>query len=105
MQFHLKSFPPSSSESFYFYIELCYGQQNFFKVFLWDFDPTHPYEAFIAQQSLKSTLPFVGLQHMQKCQVGRNILLYHFVPCFDPNEWYMKNGLLSGGYKPTSSQS
>ena len=41
-----------------------------------------------------STLPFAGLQHMQKCQV--NFLSNFKFPCFDQSEWCMKNGLLCG---------
>ncbi len=42
---------------------------------------------FISQTSSKFTLPFAGLQQLQQCQVN-------------PNEWCMKNGLLSVGLNP-----
>jgi hypothetical protein len=51
---------------------------------------------FISQPSSNSTLPFAGLQHMQQCQVNFHLI---FAPGFDPNEWCLKNGLLSGGLK------
>ena len=34
---------------------------------------------------------------MQQCQVNFPL---SFVPGFDPNEWCLKNGLLSGGLNP-----
>jgi hypothetical protein len=53
---------------------------------------------FISQLSSKSTLPFARLQHMQQCQVNfHSIFAQGF---FDPNEWCLKNGLLSGGLNP-----
>ncbi len=57
---------------------------------------------FISQPSSNSTLPFAGLQHMQQCQVNFHLI---FAPGFDPNEWCLKNGLLSGGFEPTTFQS
>ncbi len=50
---------------------------------------------FISQPSSKSTLPFAGLQHMQQL-ISTQFLL----PCIDPNEWCIKNGLRSGGLNP-----
>jgi hypothetical protein len=35
---------------------------------------------------------------MQQCQV--RVFSTIFVPCFDPNEWCLKNGLRSGGFNP-----
>jgi hypothetical protein len=46
---------------------------------------------------LKVYLLFAGLQHMQQCQVNFHLI---FAPGFDPNEWCLKNGLLSGGLSP-----
>jgi hypothetical protein len=41
------------------------------------------YEAgFFYKPSSKSTLPLAGLQHIQQCQVGWNILLSLSAPCF-----------------------
>jgi hypothetical protein len=34
---------------------------------------------------------------MQQCQVNFHLI---FVPEFDANEWYLKNGLLSEGLNP-----
>jgi hypothetical protein len=34
---------------------------------------------------------------MQQCQVNFHLI---FAPGFDPNEWCLKNGLLSGGLNP-----
>jgi hypothetical protein len=34
---------------------------------------------------------------MQQCQL---IFTQFLLPCFDPNEWCMKNGLHSGGLNP-----
>jgi hypothetical protein len=34
---------------------------------------------------------------MQQCQVNFHSI---FAPGFDPNEWCLKNGLLSGGLNP-----
>ncbi len=53
---------------------------------------------FISQPSSKSTLLFVVLQHMQQCQVI--ISTQFLLQAFDPNEWCLKNGLLSGGLNP-----
>jgi hypothetical protein len=101
----LKNFP--SSESLYFvywtmfwsaeFFELYVVWKNFSKFFskffvgLWSWS-----WIFISQPSFKSPLLFERLQHKQKCQVGWIFPLYHFVPCFYPNEWYMKDGLYSG---------
>jgi hypothetical protein len=52
---------------------------------------------FISQPFSKSTLPFAGLQHLQ---YARLISIQFLLPCFDPNEWCMKNGLHSGGLNP-----
>jgi hypothetical protein len=53
---------------------------------------------FISQLSSKSTLPFAGLQHMQQCQV--NLFQFFLLQAFNPNDWCLKNGLLSGGLNP-----
>jgi hypothetical protein len=57
---------------------------------------------FISQLFSNSTFPFVGLQHMQQAKVN---FPQFCVYAFDPNEWYMKNGLkqCSRGFKPKLS--
>ncbi len=68
---------------------------------LWSWSTTHPQSVhsngagFLCQPSSKSTLPVAGLQHMPMCQVIKFLL-----PCFDPNEWYMKNYLCRGNSNP-----
>ena len=37
---------------------------------------------------------------MQQCQVGWKIILNILLQAFDPNEWCLKNSLLSGGLNP-----
>jgi hypothetical protein len=51
----------------------------------------------ISQPSSKSTLPFAGLQHINNARLISNQFL---LQVFDPNEWCLKNGLLSGGLSP-----
>ncbi len=50
---------------------------------------------FISQPSSKSLL-----QDYSKCNNARLISTQFLLPCFDPNEWCMKNGLHSGGLNP-----
>ncbi len=47
--------------------------------------------------SSKSTLPFVGLQHMQQWQVNGCTICIQY---FNPNEWGLKNSLRSVGLNP-----
>jgi len=54
---------------------------------------------FISLPSSKSTLPFAWLQHMQQCN-ARLISTRFLLPCFDPNEWCIKNVLHSVGLNP-----
>ena len=49
-----------------------------------------------ANRSPISTLPFAGLQFIQQCQAK----VSNCYPFFDPNEWYIKNCLLSGSSNP-----
>jgi len=49
---------------------------------------------FISQSSSKSTLPFAGLSI---CNNGRLISKQFLLQVFDPNEWCLKNCLLSEG--------
>ncbi len=53
---------------------------------------------FISQPPSKSTLPFAGLQHMQKCQA--NLYSNFLLPYFNPNEWCRENGLHNCGLNP-----
>jgi hypothetical protein len=52
---------------------------------------------FTIQPSSKSTLPFAGLQHIQQCQVNFHSVI---APGIYPNEWCLKNGLLSEVFNP-----
>jgi hypothetical protein len=49
-----------------------------------------------------TVLPLAGLQHMQQCQVGWNIIINHlfFLNTFDPNEKWSPQW----GYEPSTSQ-
>ena len=85
-----------------------YEKQNrFLFFFVWEFGPGQLTSFhfilmkldFISLPSSKSTLPFAGLQHMQQCN-ARLISTRFLLPCFDPNEWCMKNVLHSVGLNP-----
>jgi hypothetical protein len=49
-----------------------------------------------------TVLPLAGLQHMQQCQVGWNIIINHlfFLNIFDPNEKWSPQW----GFEPSTSQ-
>jgi hypothetical protein len=81
----------------------------FFFVGIWSWlaDKLHfilSYEAgFYKPTFLKVHPPF--LQDYSICNYARLISTQFLLQAFDPNEWCLKNGLLSGGFEPTTSQS
>ena len=53
----------------------------------------------------KPTILISRITAHAKFQVGWTIPLSLFAPAIDPNEWFMKNGLLSRGFEPMTLQS
>jgi hypothetical protein len=72
----------------------------FSSIVLWSWSTIHPQSVYSLGADIYVSHPQSPPSHLQDYSTCNSARWLNLFPWFDPNEWCMKNGLLSGGLNP-----